>query len=129
MKVSKFKENSRNMSIFEESFKAEPPSIIIEEVKPSSKPPTHRRIISANKFKGKKKKYSQSDDKHYRTEAVDNSVNMSMEEPPQIYKISQLINENREIFDYKLPLNGEVDHNEVKKIQKVAHKVLTSRIS
>ena len=52
MKVSKFKENSRNSGIFEESLKPEPLNIVIDDIKPVSKPPTHRRIISASKFKG-----------------------------------------------------------------------------
>jgi hypothetical protein len=58
MKVSKFKENSRNSGIFDETLKPEPPKIVIDDIKPVSKPPTHRRIISASKFKGNKKKYS-----------------------------------------------------------------------
>lgn len=58
MKVTKFKENSRNSGIFEDSFQHEASDIIVEDVKNSNKPPTHRRVISANKFKPKKKKYS-----------------------------------------------------------------------
>jgi len=61
MKVSKYKENSRNSGIMDESFKPAEKSdlVVIEEVKNnSSKPPTHRRVISANKFRVKKKNYS-----------------------------------------------------------------------
>jgi len=57
MKVSKFKENSRNSGIMDESFKPAEKSdlVVIEEVKnSSSKPPTHRRVISENKLPVKK---------------------------------------------------------------------------
>jgi hypothetical protein len=89
MKVSKFKENSRNSGIFDESLKpAESSDVVIEHAKNSSgKPPTHRRVISANKINFKKKNYSQSDDKHFRTEAVENIIS-SIDQGPQIYKVS-----------------------------------------
>ena len=111
MKVTKFKENSRNPGIVDESFKQAEQSdvVIVEEAKNnrSSKPSTHRRVISANKITVKKKNYSQSDEKHYRTEAV-KSIISSMDHAGQIYKISQLISENKEIFDYKQPFSDKI---------------------